>query len=239
MYRAKKFHIQKWIGKYQSEIIYLYGGKSLKNHCYGLEEFFAHFPTVRYCHEFSVTDIAEYREFRLSEGRKLSTLDKEIRSIRKFYTWLIDHNFYPGPNPALAYSPLPRHIKKKSLTLIDVRRILSACDNPLTRDFVLGQVTGDVANLHGKTWKWHSCKLQKAFELCGLEHMKLRDFRLLLFKGVLADLLRLNEQKLRDAFISEAELNSDAFRDIQIAPTDIRPPVSDSDLDFFVVDGID
>lgn len=230
MYKAKKFPIQKWVGRYQSHLIYLYGTRKLRSASYGLEEFFEHYPTTKYCDEFAVTDVTAYKAFRIEEGCNLTTLDKELRSIRRFYTWLIDHCAYPHANPALAHSPLPTGVEKKSLTLEDVRRILGACDNPLTKDFILSLLTL-TPRMHDRTWSWHTMKVKKAFKLCGLRGLPSKSFRRLLCEGVLADIARLNEKKLRDAFLSEAELDSYPFRDIQITPGDKRPPIGNKDLD--------
>jgi len=103
----RRFAVQKWVGRYQSDLIYLYGKRTFQIAARKLETFFEHFPEMTNLNELTLPDLVDYVERRKNEGASYRTVEMEIRAVRRLYTWLIEKWMYPNANPALAFAPLP------------------------------------------------------------------------------------------------------------------------------------
>src|SRR5882724_2008964 len=96
-----KYPVRKWLGKYESWLYHLYGRKSMLYHDKFLERFFSHFPEASGLEQFGTPDVFEYKRWR-EQAKDISPfkLMQEIKSVEKFYRYLIEDQSLPLSNPA-------------------------------------------------------------------------------------------------------------------------------------------
>jgi len=222
MYNKIKLYPSRiWLGKYTAWLLKLKRREAWQNVCVQLEHFFSYFPRTASLDEFTISDLADYKQWRLSEGMDPDKLNKEIRAVSKFWDWCLDHGLKSW-NPCV-FRPHKSPIGKSRLSLFDLKRLLVECDDE-TREWVLWSI--GIAENH-TSWNIRRIgkKLRKACVVVNLPIMTLRTFGIVIKESLWSEVIRQNHDKLRDAFLPKAEAPSDTFTDIQIPPLDIRPPV--------------
>jgi hypothetical protein len=132
--------VYKWLGKYQSFILKLYGRGTFRFVCPKLEKFFSYFPARIGLERITIPDVSAYRKWRIENGTKESTIDIELKCVSDFWKHLITFEGLPLYNPAAKTVPIKLCRNKYSLKLEDLRLLLSECHTEKLRAYVLSLV---------------------------------------------------------------------------------------------------
>ena len=135
-----KYPVYKWLGKYQSFILKLYGRGSFRFITPKLEKFFSYFPARIGLERITIPDVSAYRKWRIDNGTKESTVDIELNCVRNFWKHLIEFEGLTLYNPAAKTVHVGPCKNKYSLKLDDLRLLLSECHTEKLRAYVLSLV---------------------------------------------------------------------------------------------------
>jgi hypothetical protein len=221
----RKFPLSVWFHKYQVWILKLYGKRRFRYAIPRLEKFFAFFPADADLKDFSITDVADYRVYRLDAGVNPASLDMELNAVRTFWKWLIEDQGLPLYQLADKYRTRFASRNRESLKLENFRLLLTTIDDPQVRDYVLGLAVGEERDV-GIPMHKLSPMVRQAVIRAGMPWANLAAFRATIMRSLWRDIIRSNYDKLCNAFVAKPETPSDTLADIEVPATDERPPVS-------------
>lgn len=239
-----KYPIRKYMGKYESWLLHLYGRKVMLYHDKYLERFFNHFPEAIGVEQFGTPDVHAYKTWR--EGtRDISPfkLMQEIKSLEKFYRFLIENQGLPLSNPAKPFiKNNPRTIVRKnkdSLRLDEYRRLLEACVKfePRLVHWMTRLVQGVRPCSTGLTSQMAGRLFKKVAVIAGMPYVTMslvrRSLRHGLWKEIIKDwsnvtLANLGYENRSNSPLKESQLSGDPFGQVNVPSSDVWPPVSDS-----------
>ena len=232
-----KYPIDKYLGRYQSWLLTLYGSRSFWYNATHLERFFARFPKTTSLDEFTIADVSDYKIWRLREGANVGTVQIELNAVRHFWSWMIEQANLPFTNPAERYKPSTPAVTKRDLKLEDFRRLLSKCDDNRVRNFILGLVQGE-NRLSGTSWAVIGRGVKRAGLAADLPWITIPALRSAIRSCLWREIIRANYDKLCDTFLPEAKLNSSPLADIEITPADEWSTISYRDEYHSLIGGV-
>src|SRR5258708_7211003 len=177
-----KYPVREYLGKYESWLLNLYGKKSMYYHDKYLERFFSHFPKASGLEQFGTPDVYEYKCWR-EQAKDISPfkLMQEIKSVEKFFRFLIEDQSLPLSNPAKPFVFNP-HIgkivrrKKDSLRLEEYKRLLDACieHEPRLVHWLVGMIKGIGSDRRLMKVQQVASLLKKLVTKIGMTHVNMR-----------------------------------------------------------------
>src|SRR6267142_2504411 len=183
-----KYPVRKYLGKYESWLLHLYGRRSMLYNDKYLERFFSHFP-----------DVHQYKTWRENEGN-ISTFKimQEIKCLERFFRYLIEDVKLPLSNPA---KPFVKHInlkhivrrKKDSLRLEEYKRLLEACVKfePRLVQWMSGMIQGvKVIGQPNMTSQMAGRLFKKVAMIAGMPFMTMRLVKRSLKSGLWREIIR-------------------------------------------------
>lgn len=241
---AIKYPIRNWLGKFQKFILVTSGRMEFRRAASRLECFFDHFPTAKGLELFTVADIREYADWRLSQGTTKMHLRKELQTLSRFYRWCIDKGcrLWDPAYPWLeGLKPVPK-LPGKVMTVGELQRILDVSSRPL-RQYILA-IVGGYQLPRELPPRLASSLLKLATARAGVPHITLKVIRYSLRRGLWADIIRRHclawgkeylHTEVHDAPVHEAETLSAPLTDIEVSSLNEGSPVINSSDDCFSV----
>lgn len=107
------YPVRKYLGKYESWLLKLYGHGALRYADRHLERFFADFPKSWGLEDYAITDVEDYAERLLQSGKTEGVVHLRLTAVRRFWRWLIEDMGLPMFNPVSA-ERLHRAYQKKN-----------------------------------------------------------------------------------------------------------------------------
>jgi integrase len=172
------YNTRTYFGKYSAFLSYQNRHSSIMAGAI-IERFLGHFPETASLNDFTVTDLGEYIDWRLSNGCTRPSLRLELTTLNRFWKYLIETLELKLYNPVSPY--LPEFEKKKPrnkdglLTLSEFKKLVSAA-GPDYRQHLYAIAARRKSPIVISSS--HSKKLfQLAVEKAGLRTMTIKDFR--------------------------------------------------------------
>jgi hypothetical protein len=250
-----KYPVRYWLGKYESWLLHLYGRRSMLYNDKYLERFFSHFPEASSLEQFGTPDVEEYKRWREQEGNLSAfKIMQEIKALERFFRFLIEDNKLPLPNPA---KPFVKNVKlhsivrrkKDSLRLSEYKRLIETCieHEPRLIHWLIRMIQGIGSYDRHMNGRQAGALFKKVGRLAGLPHVNMRLVKRSLRNGLWREIAKdwayrvLMDKGYIEGNYSRfyhTELPGDAFANIEVAPDDIRPPISDTGNDIAPIAGI-
>jgi len=194
-----KYPIRKYLGKYESFLLHLYGRNSMLYNDKYLERFFNHFPQASGLEQFGTPDVHQYKMWRENVGN-ISTFKimQEIKCLERFFRFLIEDQQLPLSNPA---KPFVKHInlnhivrrKKDNLRLEEYKRLLEACVKfePRLVQWMSGMIQGvKVIGQPNMTSQMAGRLFKKVAMIAGMPYMTMRLVKRSLKSGLWREIIR-------------------------------------------------
>ncbi len=250
-----KYNVRKYLGKYESWLLHLYGRKSMLYNAKFLERFFSHFPTASGLEQFGTPDVLEYKTSRESSGT-VSTFKvmQEIKCLDRFFRYLIEDCQLPLSNPA---KPFVKHInlkhivrrQKDSLRLEEYKRLLEVCIKfePRLVHWMMWLVQGVGAKDRGMTSQMAGRLFKKVAVMAGMPYVTMRLVKSSLKYGLWREIIKdwsnitltnLGYDKGGDSNIYDPKLAGDAFGYVQVSTLHEWTTIRDSCNRIVSIDGI-
>ena len=219
--RGGWYSIRGTLGRYGKWYLVLYGRKKFYRHIRIIERFLSCYPDKKRLSQFSREDLHDWT---IERGRKVSplTLKYELWSINKFWQWVEENSGYTLRNLALEFArrqerKVPRCKNKKTLSLLELRVILSKLEPPSLQSFIAARIVGVEVPPYTNP-SILNVAFRRAAEASGLDY-KLVDLNRSMPQLRLAILQDLSAQ-VRDTLTLESKLDSGALGDIELAGVD-------------------
>lgn len=97
--KIPRFPVQEWLGKYEGWWLTMYGKKGFRGMTQCLERFFDYYSAYPGLEFFTITEIAQFYEWRLKTGQNNLTILYEVYAVKKFWHWLTEDKNLPLVNP--------------------------------------------------------------------------------------------------------------------------------------------
>jgi hypothetical protein len=244
-----KYNIRKYFGVYSAYLCRMNKG-SFRVQSPLLENFFERFPQTVCLNDFTITDIGEYIDYRLSKGLKRRAILMELQTLNRFWTYLIENLELKLYNPIKPHLPdyiCKRPINKNGLlTLEEFKRLISACRKDY-RLYLLGMVT-ETGRVEPFTATESRMLFQRAVKKAGLRRMRLDDFRRTLNRGlwklIIKDYSRIvfgnhSDQQSCDSLVDKPQFDGDSLRTIEVPAIDIGTPIINNSDEAFSIGWVD
>jgi len=99
---SPKYPVRKYLGKYESWLLKLYGHGALRYADRHLERFFSEFPKSWGLEDYAITDVEDYAEKLLASGKSEGVVHLRLTAVRRFWRWLIEDMGFELFNPVSA-----------------------------------------------------------------------------------------------------------------------------------------
>lgn len=107
-----------------------------------IARFLARYPKKGRPQDFDTSNVLDYRDARLAEGRAAYTVNNEVIAIRSFWRWMIEVKQLPLYLLA-PFKPITRPpYRGEELSLADLDKILGVVHDPRARQAILAIVGG-------------------------------------------------------------------------------------------------
>lgn len=193
-----KYPIDKYLGMYEGYTIRLYNARRLEFVDAFMMRFLKYFPRVKGWEEFTISDMNDYRIWRIRQGCCPKTVDIELGVVKNFFVWLIEECEAPLHNP-LASKTYTRPESKNRLGLEGLKRLLLASDD-LLRGWILAEVIGEECTNRLRGGALH-VSLRNAAKKAGLDWL----YNVAIFRksilGVWRDLVMLEGKEWKKKFL--------------------------------------
>lgn len=220
-----------------------------------LERFFNHFPEASGVEQFGTPDVHAYKTWR--EGnRDISPfkLMQEIKSLEKFYRYLIEDQGLPLSNPAKPFvkNLNLKHIvrrKKDSLRLEEYKRLFETCIKyePRLVHWMVWMVQGVGSHDRHMTSQKAGRLFKKVAVLAGLPYVTMQLVKRSLRNGLWREIIKdwsnrvladngYHERKYTNPY--ETQLPGDAFTTVEVPASDVWASVCDSCDNVIPISGI-
>lgn len=221
----KRYSVKTYLGRYQAWFLVLYGSRRFRSEIRTIENFFKMYPTKKFLTQFTEADIDDFAINHSRQGHAASTVDRDLKRIRRFWNWATQEQ------KLVLLDPLHRTLKrlrsqipkrdrhKKTLSLTELRVIYAKMDSELRR-FIESRFMFDVPRYYPI-----SEKFEAAAKRAGLDYLY-GDFVWSLSSLRRAMLQNLDTQ-LRDALIVEPKSDSNALRNVQVPNFDVGAAIGD------------
>jgi hypothetical protein len=138
-------------GKYDAYCSYLWKRKTAQLNSYVLHDFLAMFPEFTTPAMFDIICVEDYKIERICQGAGAYKLNRELYTVRDFWTWLVDNrhtrlNIFNG----VKFIKDPQK-QKRRLTHEEHSRLLAEMYEPKMRVFYAGLVRGETTILAAQT----------------------------------------------------------------------------------------
>jgi hypothetical protein len=139
------------LGKYESWLVVMKGGSCMRTYDRVLDKFLGMFPNVEWIEDYSSVHLTDYVTLRKQQGASDKTMQFELNIIRGFWKWMIEDKGLRLSNPARAFKLRVKGTYKyvcKNLSLDEVNRIITACENVEHKKYILDMMRGAVGTPH-------------------------------------------------------------------------------------------
>lgn|SRR6266550_6797642 len=249
-----KYPVRKYLGKYESWLLHLYGRRTMLYHDKYLERFFSHFPETTGLEQFGTPDVNEYKRWR-EEALNVSTfkLMQEIKAVEKFFRFLIEDQGLPLSNPAKPFvKDNPRTIVRKnkdSLRLEEYKRLLEVCIKfePRLVHWMVWLVQGVGTKDRCMSSQMAGRMFKRVAEIAGMPYVTMclvkKSLRYGLWREIIKDwanvtLTNLGYNKVSDSNLYDPKLAGDAFGYVQVSTLHEWTTIRDSCNRIVSIDGI-
>lgn len=249
-----KYPVRHWLGKYESWLYHLYGKGSMRYHDKFLERFFSHFPEASGLEQFGTPDVFEYKRWR-EQAADISPfkLMQELKSVEKFYRYLIEDQSLPLSNPAKPFIKLHPHKivrrKKDSLRLEEYKRLLETCIEyePRLGHWLVRMIQGIGSYDRHMTSQKAGRLFKKVAVIAGMPYVTMRLVKTSLRHGLWREIAKdwANRVLADKGYIEDShsgykhvKLPGDPFGHVQVPASDVWPPVCDASYDVPPVSGV-
>jgi hypothetical protein len=243
-----KYPVRKWLGKYESWLLHLYGRKSMLYNDKYLERFFKFFPEASGLEQFGTPDVHQYKIWRENEGNLSAfKIMQEIKCLERFYRYLIEDQNLPLLNPA---KPFVKNVKlhsiirrkKDSLRLEEYRRLIDVClkDEPRLIHWLMWLVQGIGSHDRHMSGVQASYLLRKVAAKAGVPHITMRHIKISLRNGLWREIIKDWQKRFLfdlgyiqgdNTKLKKVKLPGDPFATVEVPARDVGSPVSDSSYD--------
>jgi hypothetical protein len=151
-----------------------------------VEAFLSCWPSRYTPQEFLPTDLGEFREYLLMQGKTEATVIRYCDTVKGFWRFLQDY----CDEPVIPFLPLKRAAykrQKKGLLVSELRRLLTVMD-PRVRRYVCGYILGQTVDV-GLGHARRAGLFIEAANAAGLPELRMRDLKPLLREGLWSALL--------------------------------------------------
>ena len=196
--------------------------------CYDgvLERLFAMFPKRTGVEQFVSMDIGDYVAVRTKQGAAQLSLNHELSMLSNFFKWCQEDQHLKVYNPAKIYigqwkaEKVPNH---KIFTLDKLNRLLDAV--PLKeKRIILSVIQG------GKCPRYRAGNvIREAAKQLGFEGFSMGALKRACRNRLGKEIIEYYCRQVSDALPLEAQGDCDSFRGIQVAASNVRPSVGNSD----------
>jgi len=219
-----------------------------------LERFFSHFPEASGLEQFGTPDVFEYKSWReKADDISPFKLMQELKSVEKFYRYLIEDQGLPLSNPAKPFiKNNPRTIvrrQKDSLRLEEYKRLLDACVKfePKLVHWMVWLVQGVGSYDRTMTSQMAGRLFKKVAVIAGMPYVTMRlvkrSLRYGLWREIIKDwsniaLADLGYKDSRNPPVQYTDLSGDPFTKVNVSTLHEWTTVRDSCNRIVSIDGI-